>query len=96
MRINVITVCGCGLGTSLMLLMDVQSIGKKQGIEVRGEAVDLGTARSKSPELFITSEEIAKKLDVEKPLVAIKNILDKKEIEDKVIPVIKEIIERRS
>ena len=39
---RVITVCGMGFGTSLMLLMTIKDIGKKHHVAVEGEAVDLG------------------------------------------------------
>ena len=38
---RVVTVCGMGFGTSLMLLMSIKEIAKKYGVEVEGEAVDL-------------------------------------------------------
>lgn len=40
---RVITVCGMGFGTSLMLLMTIKDIGKKHHVAVEGEAVDLGS-----------------------------------------------------
>lgn len=92
---KIVTVCGMGFGTSLMLLMDIQEIAKKHGYEVEGEAVDLGSAKGKACDLMVTSSEIASELDEESvEVVSINNLLDKEEIEDKVIPVIQRISQR--
>ena len=44
---KVVTVCGMGFGTSLMLLMSVKESGRKYGITVEGEATDLGSYKGK-------------------------------------------------
>jgi ascorbate PTS system EIIB component len=91
---NIVTVCGMGFGTSLMLLMDIQSMAKKHGYEVNGEATDLGSAKGKTCDFMVASGEIASELSDESvEVVAIDNLLDKEEIESKVLPVIKRIIE---
>lgn len=89
---RIVTVCGMGFGTSLMLLMDVQAIAKKHGYDVDGEAVDLGSAKGKTCDFMVTSSEIASELSSESvEVVSINNLLDKEEIEQKVMPVIEKI-----
>ncbi|MBS8265652.1 MULTISPECIES: PTS sugar transporter subunit IIB [Mesobacillus] len=89
---RIVTVCGMGFGTSLMLLMDVQAIAKKHGYEVDGEAVDLGSAKGKACDFMVASSEIASELSDESvEVVSINNLLDKEEIEQKVMPVIEKI-----
>lgn len=93
---KVVTVCGMGFGTSLMLLMDIQEMAAKHGIKVDGEAVDLGSAKGKSCDLMVASSEIAAELEGESVrVVPIHNMLNKKEIEDKVLPVLQEILTQR-
>lgn len=88
----ILSVCGMGFGTSLMLLMDIQSIAKKQGYKVEGEATDLGSAKGKNCDFIVASSEIASELSSENVrIVAIDNMLDKEEIESKVMPVIMEL-----
>ncbi len=85
----VLSVCGMGFGTSLMLLMEVQAIAQKHGYKVDGEATDLGSAKGRACNFIIASSEIASELSDETvPVVAIDNLLDKEEIEQKVMPVI--------
>lgn len=89
---KIVTVCGMGFGTSLMLLMDVQAIGKKHGYDIDGEAVDLGSAKGKTCDFMVASSEIASELSSESvEVVSINNLLDKEEIEQKVMPVIEKI-----
>ena len=77
---KVVTVCGMGFGTSLMLLMSVKESGRKYGITVEGEATDLGC------DLIVASSEIAKQIEADVPVLAITNLLDKAEIEEKIRP----------
>lgn len=89
---KLLSVCGMGFGTSLMLLMDVQTIAKKHGYTVDGEAVDLGSVKGKTADLIIASQEIGTELtDTNIPVVTINNLLDKDEIEQKVMPWIQKL-----
>ena len=81
---KVVTVCGMGFGTSLMLLMSVKESGRKYGITVEGEATDLGSYKGKSCDLIVASSEIAKQIEAD--VLAITNLLDKAEIEEKIRP----------
>ena len=83
---TVVTVCGMGFGTSLMLLMSVKESGRKYGITVEGEATDLGSYKGKSCDLIVASSEIAKQIEADVPVLAITNLLDKAEIEEKIRP----------
>ncbi|MDQ0177604.1 PTS sugar transporter subunit IIB [Bacillus chungangensis] len=89
---KVLTVCGMGFGTSLMLLMDIQEIGKRHGYDIQGEAVDLGSAKGKVCDFMVASSEIVSELSDESvEIVSINNILDKEEIESKVMPVVERL-----
>ena len=86
---RVVTVCGMGFGTSLMLLMSVKEIGRKY-VTVEGEATDLGSYKGKSCDLIVASSEIAKQIEADVPVLAITNLVDKAEIEEKFKPYLKE------
>jgi len=87
---RVLTVCGMGFGTSLMMLMTVQEIGRKHGVKVEGEAVDLGSYKGKPCDIIIASSEIAKQIMAEVPVLAVTNILDKADIEQMILPYLKQ------
>ena len=59
---RILTVCGMGFGTSLMLLMTIKEIGKKYGAAIEGEVVDLGSYKGKPSDLIAASGEIAKQI----------------------------------
>lgn len=84
-EVKVLSVCGMGFGTSLMVLMTIQDIGKKYSVKVTGEACDLGSYKGKKCDFIVASSEIASQIVGNQiDVVSIKNILDKKEIEEKV------------
>ena len=86
-KLRVLTVCGMGLGTSLMLLMNIEEIGKKHGVKIEGEAVDIGSYKGISCDIIVAASEIAKQLDGRgTPVVLIDNIIDKSNIEEKLMP----------
>mgnify|MGYP000316056354 FL=1 len=59
---------------------------KKVWITVEGEATDLGSYKGKSCDLIVASSEIAKQIEADVPVLAITNLLDKAEIEEKIRP----------
>jgi PTS system ascorbate-specific IIB component len=75
-----------GFGTSLMLLMTIQEIAKKYGVAVEGEAVDLGSYKGKPCDMILASAEIAARIQSDKPVVAVNNLLDKAGIEQSLKP----------
>lgn len=81
---KIVTTCGMGFGTSLMLLMEIQEIGRKHGITVTGEALDMSSVKGHDCQAIFGSSEIVKQLtDIDVPVIGINNILDKQEIEEK-------------
>ncbi len=86
---RVITVCGMGFGTSLMLLMTIKDIGKKHHVAVEGEAVDLGSYKGKPCDLIAASSEIDKQIVADVPVLSVTNLLDKKGIEEMILPYMK-------
>lgn len=89
--LRIVTVCGMGFGTSLMLLMEIQDLAKKYNVNVVGEATDLGSYKGKECDLIVASSQIASQIDEnEKDVVSIENMLDREEIENKMLKYFKE------
>lgn len=81
---RVLTVCGAGLGSSLLLKMYVQDVFDKLGIPVEIEATDVSFAKGIKADLIITSVTLVSALsDVGIPIVAVQNLIDRNEIEQK-------------
>ena len=86
--LNVIAVCGHGLGSSLMLKITLEHVFGQLGVDALIETVNAGEAGGyfRHADLIITSPEISKMLDLPPslPMVTIRNFLDKREITEKV------------
>ncbi|WP_026883090.1 PTS sugar transporter subunit IIB [Clostridium akagii] len=86
---NIVTVCGMGMGTSLILKMNMDDILKKNGIKGEVEACDLGSLVGKVADLVVTTYELKSQIeDKGYNTVYVKNVIDKKAIEEKVMEAI--------
>jgi ascorbate PTS system EIIB component len=59
---KILTVCGLGQGTSLILRMNVEQVLSSKGINADVEHTDVSTASSMSADYIITSKELAESL----------------------------------
>lgn len=86
---NIVTVCGMGMGTSLILKMSIDDILKKNKIEAEVEACDLGSMLGKVADLVVTTYELKSQIeDKGYNTIYVKNVIDKKGIEEKVMEAI--------
>ena len=53
--IEIVTACGVGMGTSLLLRMYTEDVLKVLGVEARVEALDASQARGSRADLILTS-----------------------------------------
>ena len=88
---KIMTVCGFGVGTSLLLKMTVDSILEEEGINGEVEAIDMTSACGNSADLILTSKEIGKEIEgqVSGKLVYISNFMDKEEVKEKILKAIR-------
>ncbi|AFK85300.1 MULTISPECIES: PTS sugar transporter subunit IIB [Thermoanaerobacterium] len=87
---NIVTVCGMGFGTSLILKMAVDDILTKNRISANVEACDLGSIKGKVADLVISTSELKSELEgLNFNVVFVKNAIDKKDIEDKLLEAMK-------
>lgn len=84
--LKVLAVCGNGMGTSMIMKMKVSNVLKRLGIEANVDSCSVGEAKSGigSYDLVLASIHIVKELDAKKTkLVGLLNLLDEKELEEK-------------
>ena len=80
---KILTVCGIGQGSSLILRMNVESVLKEMGIKADVDNSDVSTALFSKPDVIITNKELAENLkDSTVPVVIVKNYFDKNEIRE--------------
>jgi len=78
-RMKILAVCGMGIGTSMLLKMQVDKVIKTLGLTADVELADISTARglAVSADLIITSNELAERIgDVKAPIVSVSNFMD--------------------
>ncbi|HEX2844589.1 MAG TPA: PTS sugar transporter subunit IIB [Candidatus Limnocylindria bacterium] len=84
---KILTVCGMGLGTGLLLRMNTEAALKTIGVEdATVEVADISSAKGMgaSADIVLTSSELAEQLGpVKGTLVTVTNFFDKGEIERK-------------
>ncbi|RKD75885.1 MULTISPECIES: PTS sugar transporter subunit IIB [Sinobaca] len=78
---KILVVCGNGLGSSMIVSMNVQSILKDMNIEADVSHTDLTTAKTETADLYIGSEDILGNInDGTRNVALLNNLLDKKEL----------------
>lgn len=81
---NILAVCGFGVGSSMVLKMTIEKVLRKNNLKGSVENTDLSTAISSNADLILTSYELAddlrSKTDI--PIYPIKRYMDEKEIEN--------------
>jgi len=95
--IKIMTVCGAGVGSSVMLRANIIDILKKYGIKCNGGdciiiTADPLTAKGQTADIVITQETFLPSIkDIKAKIILLKNLVSKKELEEKLIPVLKEL-----
>ena len=79
--IEIITACGVGMGTSLLLRMYTEDVLKELGVEARVQALDASQAKGTRADLILTSTALVELCSGGKAEVrAIKSFINKAEI----------------
>ena len=78
---KILTVCGLGMGSSLILKMNVESVLRNKGINASVEHMDVSSAASASADLVITNAELVDNLrHLSCPVMVVNNYIDTREI----------------
>lgn len=81
---DILCVCGNGIGTSVLLKANVEQVASQMGLDVTVSTADIGTApgTAVSQDLVLTSAQLAPELEgVTTPVKVVKNFMDLNEIE---------------
>ncbi|QAT60488.1 PTS sugar transporter subunit IIB [Acidilutibacter cellobiosedens] len=94
-RLTVLTVCGAGIGSSLMVKMNAEDVLNKHGIKAKIINSDVTSAKGNKVDVVIATSmdicKLIKGIDA-KQIVVLDNPVSMKELEEKLIPACKEII----
>ncbi len=84
---KIITVCGNGIGSSLMLAMKIQELCDENGIKADVESCDVSAAVGKQCDLFVTVKELAMNFDESKTAI-VRSYINKKKIKEDILDII--------
>jgi PTS system ascorbate-specific IIB component len=89
MPIRIATLCGMGFGSSMMLKMFIEEILKDLGMKAEVVPWDLGTFKGQQADIVVAPTDMEMHLrSTSAKVVLIKNLVDKKELRDKLVPVL--------
>ncbi|HDI3054764.1 TPA: PTS sugar transporter subunit IIB [Clostridium botulinum] len=86
---NILTVCGNGIGSSLMLAMKIEEICKENGISANVESTDFNSAQGKKADLIVTVKELAEQFEG-RDVAVVRSYINKKKITEDVLEIIKQ------
>lgn len=96
-RFKIVTVCGCGLGSSLIAKMAIDDIVSKAGYSASIETADGGSAKGLKCDFFVTTKEFAARLEgVGIPVVVVTNFVNKEEMKEKLLAIMAELSKNKS
>lgn len=76
--LQVLTVCGVGMGSSLMLRMTAEDAFRDLGVKARVEATDMSSAKSMRPDVILGQGMHTDELEGLAPVViAVSNFMDR-------------------
>ncbi len=95
-KLNILFVCGAGLGSSFACQMAAEDVLNKLGVNANLDHSDISSAVSIKPDIIITAQNFQSQfekftMDPNKTaIVYLRNIVSKPEIEEKITPVLRE------
>ena len=86
-------VCGFGIGSSLMLKIQIEDILKKNNLEADTLCSDLASCLSNRCDVIFVSRELVDRIEsrAQVPIVVIDDFMDTNELENKVLDYLKSL-----
>ncbi|MEO1769443.1 PTS sugar transporter subunit IIB [Candidatus Enterococcus ferrettii] len=87
--IKVVTVCGAGVGSSMMMRLFAQQILDAEGIEAEVDASDIGSVDPNNYDILITTSDFAETLrETSAIIIRIDNMMDKAYLKNQLLKTI--------
>jgi PTS system ascorbate-specific IIB component len=89
--VRIMAVCGMGLGSGLMVRMQIEKVLKEAKIEASVEVSDISSARGfgQKIDIVVTSEDLAPQMGAIKAvIIPLRNLIDLNELRTKLLPAI--------
>lgn len=88
--ISILTVCGNGIGSSLMLKMKIEEICAENNIEAQVESIDFNAAQGRKADLIVTVKELAEQFE-DKDVATVRSYINKKKIKEDILERLQQI-----
>lgn len=82
--LTILTVCGNGIGSSLMLKMKIEEICAANGIQASVDSADFNSAQGKKCDLIVTIKELASQFEGV-DVAVVRSYINKKKIEQDIL-----------
>lgn len=90
--LRILTVCGAGVGSSMMLKVFTEQILSKEGIEAEVNAIDIGSISDNNVDIIITTSDFANLLrSIKAEIIRIDNLMDKEYLKEQLLLTIDKI-----
>lgn len=90
--IKIVTVCGAGVGSSMMLRVFAQQIIDAENIDAEVDASDIGSVNASDYDIVITTSDFANILrESTAKIVRIDNLMDKQYLKSELLSIINEL-----
>jgi len=89
---KIVTVCGNGIGSSLILRMKIEEICREEGIEATVESADLNSALALHPDLIVTVAELARGFATNQEVAIVRSYINKIQIKEDILARLKAMI----
>ncbi|MCL2347190.1 MAG: PTS sugar transporter subunit IIB [Planctomycetaceae bacterium] len=81
---KILAVCGNGLGSSLILKMNIQSVLKELNLtNVQVDHCDLTSVASENADLIVVTKDLASNFNGSVPLISLASVMSKHELREK-------------
>lgn len=90
---RIVTVCGMGFGTSMMLAIQVRALLSEEGIQASVDPVDLGSFKTMQADIVVAPRDMERQVSdgSAKHVVLIDNLIDREEVATKVRTLLRSI-----
>ncbi|MDD4371155.1 MAG: PTS sugar transporter subunit IIB [Anaerostipes sp.] len=92
--LNILAVCGAGLGSSFACQMSVDAVLKELGVKAKLDHTDISSVSGTKADIVISGANFKKQFEryeLSCPTIFLDRLVDKKEIKEKLTPVLKEL-----
>lgn len=92
--LNILTVCGAGLGSSFACQMSVEAVLKELGVEAKLDHTDISSVSGQKADIILSGRNFEKQFEritCDCPAIFLDRLVDKNEIREKLTPVLKDL-----